>query len=726
MIRFLLLLFCFLYQFPGSGLIKATHIIGGEIYYDCLGNNQFRITLKLYRDCLNGQAPYDDPANVGIYNASGAIVQNVELPYPGSHLIPPQSLNPCFQANANICVEECIYTKVISLPYSPGGYSLVYQRCCRNQSILNLNNPGDTGATYVAHIPESAWTDCNSSPRCNQFPPIVLCINDALNFDHSATDPDGDVLVYSLCDPFEGATPDAPMPIPPSGPPFNFVSFSNPYSAVNPLPSNPQASVDPNTGVLSVFPTQLGQYVVAVCVSEYRNGVLLSVNKRDFQFNVVSCGNFTNAEFEAPLADINLGNSICNGLQASFINQSTNASNYIWDFGVPGINTDVSNLSNPVYSYPDSGQYTVLLIANPGYSCADTATLEIAVYRKIEAIIPEQAPQCITTNSFSFEAQGQYEANATFLWEFFGPASVATSTQQNPTNISWTEPGIWPVYLTITDPHCEDHDTILVTVYALLSVDFTVNNQDACEPADLVFQNLSQYSPGALFYWDFGDGTHSTLANPTHNYTEPGIYDLSLQVENIVGCTDTVLTEYPAFIRIRPRPNAGIDADPLEASILSPQITFSDLSTEYSGTWLDPGNGDIQDDPNTTYTYADSGWYRAEVIAVNEQGCYDTAFIKVRINPIFTCYIPNAFSPDGDGINETFSPKGEGFKSYHFVIFDRWGDEIFQTFSYDDVWDGRANKGRRIAATGVYNYKLWIKDVFNTEHVYTGMVVLVR
>ncbi len=726
MIRFLLIILFFFIQLPNSGLLKATHIIGGEIYYDCLGNGQFRITLKLYRDCLNGQAPYDSPANVAVYNSNGGFVRNVEMIYPGSHLIPPININPCFQDAANVCVEECIYSEVVSLPSYPGGYTLVYQRCCRNQSILNLNNPGDTGATYVAHIPESAWTSCNSSPRYNGFPPIVLCINDHLNFNHSATDPDGDVLVYSLCDPFEGATPDVPMPIPPAGPPYNFVSFSSPYSATNPMPSTPQASIDPATGMLTAYPTQLGQYVVAVCVSEYRNGVLLSVNKRDFQFNVVQCGNTTLAEFEAPLSDINGGTSLCNGLQASFVNQSTNAANYLWDFGVAGITSDVSTLTNPVYSYPDSGQFTVLLIANPGYSCADTAFLNIAVYRKIDAIIPEQAPQCISTNSFSFQASGQYESNATFQWEFTGPASISTSTLQNPQNVVWSEPGIWPVYLTITDPHCEDHDTVLVTVYGMLTVDFSVNNQNACEPANLVFQNLSNYSPGALFYWDFGDGSTSTLANPTHIYTEPGIYDLSLTVQNIIGCTDTIQTTYPGFIQIRPRPLAGIDANPRQASILTPNITFFDLSSENSGSWLDPGNGDIQDDPNITYTYTDTGWYKAKIIAVNEVGCYDTSKIRIRIDPIYTCYIPNAFTPDGDGINETFSPKGEGFKTYRMIIFDRWGVEIFQTNTYSEEWDGRANEGKKPSETGVYNYKLWIKDVFNTEHVYTGIVVLVR
>ncbi|MEX1188822.1 MAG: PKD domain-containing protein, partial [Bacteroidia bacterium] len=354
--------------------LNATHIIGGEIYYDCLGNNQFRVVLKLYRDCLLGQAPYDNPANVAVYNSQGVLIRNIEMNFPGSSFVPQGSINPCYQDEANLCVEEAVYEEVVTLTPISGGYTLVYQRCCRNESILNIYDPGDTGATYMIKIPESAFTDCNSSPRFNIFPPIVLCINDPLQFDHSAVDPDGDSLVYFLCDPFEGASPDEPMPIPPGPPPYNFVNFIPPYSANNPLPSSPGAAVDPSTGQLTGFPTQTGQFVVAVCVNEYRDGTLLSTNKRDFQFNVVNCSGESTALFDAPTATIELDGAVfCNGLIVNFIDQSDNALFYLWDFGVPGIDSDVSTAQNPVYIYPDTGRYVATLIVNPGYSCADTA-----------------------------------------------------------------------------------------------------------------------------------------------------------------------------------------------------------------------------------------------------------------------------------------------------------------------------------------------------------------
>ncbi|MCX7769382.1 MAG: hypothetical protein N2110_10260, partial [Flavobacteriales bacterium] len=170
----------------------STHIIGGEIYYRCLGNNQYLITLKIYRDCYSGQAPYDNPAYVGIYDGNGTLVENVALPFPGSLVLPFVYSSPCFQAPPNICVEEAVYEGVITLPPNATGYTLVYQRCCRNNTIVNLVNPGDQGASYVETIPPASVAPCNSSPFFEHFPPTVLCVGDTLNFPHHAIDPDGD------------------------------------------------------------------------------------------------------------------------------------------------------------------------------------------------------------------------------------------------------------------------------------------------------------------------------------------------------------------------------------------------------------------------------------------------------------------------------------------------------------------------------------------------------
>ncbi|MCE9540485.1 MAG: gliding motility-associated C-terminal domain-containing protein [Bacteroidetes bacterium] len=359
----------------------ATHIVGGEIYYDCLGGNNYRITLKAYRDCFNGIPPFDSPASVFIFNSSGTFIDSLEIPAPASVILPFPLSNPCLVPPTNICVEEAIYQVVVNLPPLAGGYNITYQRCCRNGTILNLISPGDVGSTYMAHIPDPGLAVCNSSPHYNNFPPIFLCAGVPLNFDHSATDPDGDSLYYQMCDAFTGLSPSCPIlgvpgqnsgcPGIASPPPYPFVPWLAPYNGTYPMSSSPAVTVHPVTGLMTGTPNMVGQWVVAVCVSEYRNGVLLDVNKRDFQFNVVNCG--------IPVASIPVQQPFCFGTPSSFSQNSINAFTYHWDFGDPGTSLDTSNVFAPTWTYASLGTYTLTLIVNPNTVCTDTATLSVIV-----------------------------------------------------------------------------------------------------------------------------------------------------------------------------------------------------------------------------------------------------------------------------------------------------------------------------------------------------------
>ena len=209
--------------------LKASHIVGGEIYYDNLGGNNYKITLKVYRDCFNGVPPLDNPAFITIFDKNGIVVDTFRIPLISQNNVPPSINNPCIQTPNSVCVEEGIYVGTRNLPPKNGGYYVVYQRCCRNNSILNIVNPGNTGATYWEHIPGPEVVASNSSPRFSKFPPIFICNGIQIKFDHSATDPDGDILVYSLCDPYDGCSPPTPGNCPVAPPPYTPVQFINPY-----------------------------------------------------------------------------------------------------------------------------------------------------------------------------------------------------------------------------------------------------------------------------------------------------------------------------------------------------------------------------------------------------------------------------------------------------------------------------------------------------------------
>jgi len=272
----------------------AFHLIGGELTYECLDAQEgvYLIKLSLYRDCgcdiSYDCADFDETVNITIFNGVDSFIRTEQLNLAAKAKIDLNIKDLCLKTLPGFCVERSIgYEKEIALPISAFGYKVVYQRCCRNSSIVNIEEPNNTGITYQTNIPPSINADCNSSPVFKNYPPIVICASSSFEFDHSAIDIDGDSLVYELCSPFSGAGITNPVPERAPFPPYEPVVWVDGFSTTNPLGENPVLNIDANTGQLSGLPTAIGQYLIAICVKEYRNGNLLNTTMRDFQFNAI-------------------------------------------------------------------------------------------------------------------------------------------------------------------------------------------------------------------------------------------------------------------------------------------------------------------------------------------------------------------------------------------------------------------------------------------------------
>jgi len=272
--------------FPKLNL-NATHIVGGEMSYVYLGSNTYKINLTLYRDCILGQAPYDNPASITIWNVNGDYIQTIEAPFTGHTLLPYTSADTNWVPEGYVCVEKSTYTDTVYLTQSGPGYIFAYQRCCRTNDITNLLDPGNVGATYW--VKTTPGSTINSSPIYNVDPPIALCLNRPMTVDFSSTDPDGDSLVYRLYTPYEGATPFDPQPYSTSPPPFQQVVYAGSYTFSNPIDALPGISIDPVTGIVQVTPTVIGNFVIGVACDQYRNGVYLGFYCRDFRFSTPNC-----------------------------------------------------------------------------------------------------------------------------------------------------------------------------------------------------------------------------------------------------------------------------------------------------------------------------------------------------------------------------------------------------------------------------------------------------
>lgn len=378
-----LMLFLFFLACPAA--LRATHIVGGEINYTCLGGNEYEINLVIFRDCFFGNplAWFDDPASIGIFDQNNQLVEQLLLPLMNNDTLNPVLTGECFVVPPNVCVHTTTYSAIVVLPPIPGGYQLAYQRCCRNETIVNIVDPLSTGATYSVTISEAALAACNSSPKFKDWPPIYICVNEPIVFDQSAIDQDGDSIVYRLCTPLTGATPLNPRPQPPNNPPYAEVVWVDPpYNLANMLNGSPGGAllqINPQTGLLTGLPNTIGQFVVGICADEYRDGELIATSRRDFQYNVGLCGEAASA-FSAPEVQ-------CGSLTVNFENESVGASNFVWLFNDPANPGASSTLTDAVYTFPDTGRYTVQLIAAPGEPCEDTAALEI--YLQPETLVPD-------------------------------------------------------------------------------------------------------------------------------------------------------------------------------------------------------------------------------------------------------------------------------------------------------------------------------------------------
>ena len=533
--------------------LLATHVVGGEIYYTWQGNNTYLITLKVYRDCgptnQNGTG-FDDVASVGIFNSNGQLVDELGMNLFNAEVnfIPVALENPCFIVPTDVCVESAIYQETVTLPPTPGGYTLSYQRCCRNPSIININQPQNSGATFTCRIPGTNQTNLpNSSPVFVNFPPPALCANAEFFFDHQAIDPDGDVLVYEFCTPLLGASPDFPAPQPPDGPPYQPISWANGFSEGYPVTSAPPLAIDPATGFITGTPTQPGQYVIGVCVSEYRNGVLLNTVNRDFQVNVTICDPNIVAVFPDQT-------NFCDGITVQFENQSINATSFEWDFGVADTDTDLSSEPDPLFTFPAEGIYTITLIANPGWGCADTAYSTYQVLPVIQPVIITQGGECINNQvlyNFTFDAN--ISPQAIFTWDFGAGSVPSTSAQNSPQGVALNqEAANHLITLTISDNGCleSDSETLDNPPEPFASI---VPQQSFCDGLTYSFQSASTNAESV--YWDFNtpiNGDNSTQLNPIFTFPDSGQFVITHIAIAPFTCPDTTQMTFDIYEDLNP------------------------------------------------------------------------------------------------------------------------------------------------------------------------------
>lgn len=629
-VRIIILAFCFSWMVNLQ--LNATHIVGGEIYYEHLGGNDYSIILKMYVDCgpdnTTGTS-FDEAAHIGIYSGSTLIeVLDLDLFEAIVSDVPVTLDNPCFILPPDLCIQEAIYEGFISLSPIVGGYDLVYQRCCRNNSIVNIVNAAESGMSLFTHVPGTDEIEGNNSaPVFNNFPPVALCQNAEFFFDHSATDPDNDELVYEFYTPFLGGGPDTaalpddpngPAPNPPLPPIYSEVIWMPGYDANYPIDSSPALIIDPVTGQITGTPNQLGRYAIGVVVHEYRDSVLINSTYRDFQYNVTICD-------PTIIAVVPSQTQFCDGLYFEFTNESINASSFYWDFGDPLSTSDTSNLSDPTYTYTEPGVYEVLLVANPEWSCADSVTVTYEATPVLTPTFINDDYNCINDQGvFSFLADDDNPATAVYSWNFGPNATPQFSSSPNPDNITFSGVGMQNISLSVTDLGCEEVDNLDFEILA----DPVAEIQPQillCDGLEVTFINNSLN--GETYSWDFDVSSSitdiSSEFEPTFTYSDTGHYEVTLLVTAPMTCPDFTSEEFIVYTLLDP-----YFESPAIACLLSNSfdIDFAGSSTDQAIYLWDFGGAT----PNSSsainpanFSYSVPGTY-AVTLVVTENNCIRT------------------------------------------------------------------------------------------------------
>jgi gliding motility-associated-like protein len=332
----------------------------------------------------------------------------------------------------------------------------------------------------------------------------------------------------------------------------------------------------------------------------------------------------------------------------SFINNSTGAATYLWYFG----DGTTSTATNPTHSYATANTFTVKLVVTSANGCKDSVSKVITVFAKPTAAFTTPASQCISNNNFSFVNTST--SAATYLW-YFGDGT--TSIAQNPTH-SYVTANNFTVKLIVTNSNgCKDSVSNVLNVYPKPIPAFTTATPQCLSTNNFTFTNTS--TGGATYVWHFGDGSTSTIINPTHTYSIASGYSVKLVVTSANGCKDSIIKSINVY------------ANPVATFISPAAQCFSNNNFSFVNNSVGPatylwsfGDGTTSTLQNPTHGYATANAFIVKLVVTNSNGCKDsmTSIINVYAKPIpaFTTPSPQCFSNN----NFTFNNNSVGASAY--------------------------------------------------------------
>ncbi len=619
---------------------NASHAMGADLTYQCLGGNTYKLRLSFYRDCIGINAP----SSVYVKINSASCGQNLGItckPITGTG----QEVTAMCPAANSTCnggsftgIQEWIYEGTVTLPMQCSDWIFSYSLCCRNAAISTITNPGSS-TFYIYATLNNTISPCNSSPTFTNKPVPFSCLGQQFQFNHGAVDPDGDSLAYTLVNPMQTVS--------------NPVNYINPYSATDPLNSVPALQFNTATGDITFNPQQLQVTVMSVLVQEFRNGVLIGSVIRDIQITVINCTN------DLPsLSGINGTNNfnatICANVPYCFniFSNDLNAGqqlNVTWNAGI------------------DSATFTTAGTPHPtGTFCWTPSVADIAssphcfTARVNDDACPYLGSQtysyCLTVTGLNMNAGPDQAIACSDLATIAGNVSGGNP----PYSYQWSNGytgqaqtvGIGTYIVTASDGNCSATDTVNVISAFEPAAGFNWTGGCAFSPVNFNDQSTTPAGIITNWYWDFGDLSGSTLQNPIHVYSAPGTYQVTLVVVNNLGCNDTIVQP----VVVLPIPSASFTTG---NACMGSTTCFNNTSVPSGSSWWYFGNGDSSQLSNPCTTFNSAGTYTVTLVSGDTLGCVDTISQSVIINPLPIANFTNSIATCQNG-NITFTSTSSG------------------------------------------------------------------
>jgi gliding motility-associated-like protein len=431
--------------------------------------------------------------------------------------------------------------------------------------------------------------------------------------------------------------------------------------------------------------------------------------------------------FPTPTTDFNFSNKVCEG-QETRIEQASNIayggfSSFEWLVVSDSVTASGSSFD---YLFDEVGNHPVRLTVTSEDGCVDHITKDVSVFET--PVADFRFNNVCEDVAINFRDSSRFSgAIANYTWKFDDGSDW--NQEQYPTHVYDTF-GVYDVTLIVAShKECVDSITYPIEVYERVNPRFEAVQDTGCSPftVELINNTVTQTGPDLTYTWTYMDNV-KRVDTAYYTYTnlsgKAKSFDIRLDVTSGQGCFSTYMVE--DFITVLPQPVAYFEADKELTGILTtdPLVQFTNMSQQENRVFWDFGDGATSTVQNPAHQFAFEGEYEVVLEAKNFMNCVDSFSAKAQVIHENTPFIPSAFTPNDDGLNDVFFIQGlQDVSSVSMEIYDRWGNQIFYGEGKDVQWDGYDMQSR-IVQQGVYAYRVVYEDRDGKEYEFQGNVTV--